>query len=135
VSNTFSEEVAESTSSEDIGLLAEYESKSESTESIESDEECKLWINFNLACIKETYGIELNPNEFYNNNSNSFFETEVFSGKNSNLNSSLDIEDGLEQCPICSSFKILSEQVQKRSADEGMTNIFKCSKCNWIWEN
>jgi DNA-directed RNA polymerase subunit M/transcription elongation factor TFIIS len=96
------------------------------------------WIDFNLDCIKKHLAIELSPREFCNHKgvsvSNDFFDTVLYSSFRKPL-SKVDVEEGLEKCPICSGFKILSEQIQKRSADEGMTNVHKCSECNWTWEN
>lgn len=111
-----------------------FEYKSANATLLQENDEKYLskWIEFNLLCIKKDFGKELKQKDFYDD-SNLFFKTFIFSCfKKKKYN--LVVEEGLEQCPKCYSFKILSEQVQKRSADEGMTNIFNCFECNWTWE-
>jgi DNA-directed RNA polymerase subunit M/transcription elongation factor TFIIS len=95
------------------------------------------WIEFNLYCIEKDLGIRLSPKEFYNETEaeNNFFNVLELYKSFEKKAFRVDVEEGLEKCPICSGSKILSEQVQKRSADEGMTNVHKCSECNWKWEN
>lgn len=44
------------------------------------------------------------------------------------------VEEGAEHCPVCKSKKTISIDVQKRSADEGMTTIFECSECHNKWQ-
>jgi DNA-directed RNA polymerase subunit M/transcription elongation factor TFIIS len=92
------------------------------------------WINFNLKCVKVDFGIDLFQEEFYKDDSNVFFNSDIFSCFRED-DVRVDIEEGMEKCPKCYSFKVLIEQVQKRSADEGMTNIFICSECKCKWEN
>jgi DNA-directed RNA polymerase subunit M/transcription elongation factor TFIIS len=46
----------------------------------------------------------------------------------------LAVESGAETCPRCNSNKIVSIDVQKRSADEAMTTLFECSVCNKKWQ-
>jgi DNA-directed RNA polymerase subunit M/transcription elongation factor TFIIS len=93
------------------------------------------WIKFNLDCIEKDLDMKISPNEFYNEGENTFFNKLELYKSFEKKTFRIDVEEGLEKCPICSGSKILSEQVQKRSADEGMTNVHKCSECNWKWEN
>lgn len=44
------------------------------------------------------------------------------------------VEEGTECCPKCKSRKTISVDVQKRSADEGMTTMFECSECHNKWQ-
>lgn len=44
------------------------------------------------------------------------------------------VEEGAESCPKCKSKKTMSIDVQKRSADEGMTTMFECSICSNKWQ-
>jgi len=101
---------------------------------VEDDEDINIfkWVKFNLKCVETDLKIHLPWEKFYDGK-NKFFESEVFSHfKRKTVD--VDIEEGMEKCPKCSSFKVLVGQVQKRSADEGMTNIFECSECKYNWE-
>ena len=40
-----------------------------------------------------------------------------------------ELQDGVEQCPKCGSFKTLSQARQTRSADEGATVFTQCLVC------
>lgn len=44
-----------------------------------------------------------------------------------------EVEEGVLQCKKCKSKKVLSFQVQSRSADEPMTTVAKCSQCGIGW--
>ena len=45
-----------------------------------------------------------------------------------------DINDGVEQCGKCKSFKTTYYSLQTRSADEPMTNFFTCHNCGKRWK-
>lgn len=57
-----------------------------------------------------------------------FFDTEL------NETTATVVEEGAESCPSCKSKKTVSVDVQKRSADEGMTTLFECSECHNKWQ-
>lgn len=63
-----------------------------------------------------------------------FFETDAFAEMKKTVKE-VKIEEGIEKCPRCKGSKIISSQEQKRSADEGMTNLFLCSECGKRWQN
>ena len=44
-----------------------------------------------------------------------------------------EVEEGVLRCKKCKSRKVLSYQVQARSADEPMTTVAKCSQCGIGW--
>lgn len=44
-----------------------------------------------------------------------------------------EVEEGVLQCKKCKSKKVMSFQVQARSADEPMTTVAKCSQCGIGW--
>lgn len=64
----------------------------------------------------------------YENISNTiFFDTEP-------KKAATYVAEGAEHCPRCKSKKTMSIDVQKRSADEGMTTMFECSECHNKWQ-
>lgn len=44
-----------------------------------------------------------------------------------------EVEEGVLQCKKCKSRKVVSYQVQTRSADEPMTTVAKCYRCGIGW--
>ena len=46
----------------------------------------------------------------------------------------IQVEEGIFECKKCKSKKVISTQVQTRSADEGSTNIMRCSECAFTWK-
>lgn len=47
--------------------------------------------------------------------------------------SPFEVEEGVVQCFKCKSYKVFSISNQTRAADEPMTTISKCTKCNNKW--
>ena len=50
------------------------------------------------------------------------------------LVSPFQVEEGVEQCKKCKSFRVMSYQRQDRSADEPMTTYCTCSNCGTNWK-
>lgn len=46
----------------------------------------------------------------------------------------LNVVEGIFQCRKCKSKRVISAQVQTRSADEGSTNIMRCAECGFGWK-
>ncbi|CAK0866845.1 unnamed protein product [Prorocentrum cordatum] len=46
-----------------------------------------------------------------------------------------DVDTTEEQCPRCGHHKAYVKQLQTRSADEPMTNFFRCTKCSHNWKD
>jgi len=44
-----------------------------------------------------------------------------------------EVEEGVVQCPKCSSFKVYSYSMQLRAADEPMTTMAECTQCKLKW--
>ena len=44
------------------------------------------------------------------------------------------IEDSITECPRCKSRKVKETSVQTRSADEGATSFYHCTKCDYKWK-
>lgn len=86
------------------------------------------WYEFNMDCMTRK-GIKTPAISCYSNISNTtFLDTE------SNRAATAVVEEGAESCPSCNSKKTVSVDVQKRSADEGMTTLFECSECHNKWQ-
>ena len=45
----------------------------------------------------------------------------------------VDVPDSVTQCR-CGSFKVLERSMQTRSADEGTTSFYYCTKCQRHWK-
>ena len=64
------------------------------------------------------------------------FNNPLFDGVRKKINETLlfqtnsfELQDGVEQCRKCGSYKTLSSAKQTRSADEGATGFTQCLKC------
>lgn len=64
------------------------------------------------------------------------FDHPLFDGVRKKINETLlfqtnsfELQDGVEQCRKCGSYKTLSSAKQTRSADEGATVFTQCLKC------
>lgn len=44
------------------------------------------------------------------------------------------IADSVEPCKRCKSLKVKENSVQTRSADEGATSFYYCTKCYYSWK-
>lgn len=92
-----------------------------------SNKDMVEWYEFNAECMVKK-GIEIPIVDDYKDiNNSTFFIPEV-------EELTTIIEEGAESCPRCKGKKTISIDVQKRSADEGMTTMFECSECQNKWQ-
>jgi len=95
------------------------------------------WITFNIRC-SEKEGIDINIKDYSKESfykDTFFFETNFFAKFMKKEEDNVVVQEGAESCPVCSSSRILSFQIQDRSADEAMSNNFECTKCGNKWKN
>nr|PNR26882.1 hypothetical protein PHYPA_030363 [Physcomitrium patens] len=84
-----------------------------------SDKDMIKWYEFNVECMIKR-DIKVPSINYYEDINNTiFFDTD-------SKETAAIVEEGAEQCPECKSKKTMSIDVQKRSADEGMTTMFEC---------
>lgn len=47
----------------------------------------------------------------------------------------VEVADSVTHCRKCGSLKVTENSVQTRSADEGATSFFFCTKCKYSWKS
>lgn len=47
----------------------------------------------------------------------------------------VEVADSVTPCHRCGSLKVMENSVQTRSADEGATSFYFCTKCNNSWKS
>lgn len=99
------------------------------------DMDTNKWYLFNKLSLERNNIIINDDNNNKNIRETYFFDTESFSEYHKdNKDDKKYIEDGINICPKCNHRKIVSVQIQKRSADEGMSTILTCYNCKYSWE-
>lgn len=92
-----------------------------------NDKDMVKWYKFNVECMMKR-GLKVPAVECYKDiNSTMFLDTD-------SKRTTVLVEEGAECCSRCKSKRVVSIDVQRRSANEGMTTIFECSECHNKWQ-